>query len=103
MPYIDQPIVVGNTHDFKLTAKKDGSVWDISGATITLYLRKPDGTVLSGFSASITNGPAGLAHYQVDNDDLDVAGDWARQWKVVKSGVELKTKIIPFTVDPSLV
>lgn len=102
MPYIDQPIVVGNTHNFKLTAKKDGVIWDISGATITLSLRKPDGTILSPFSASITNGPLGLANYQVADTVLDTAGDWARQWKVEKSGVELKTKIIPFTVDPSL-
>lgn len=102
MPYIEQPPVVGNTHAFKLTAKKDGSVWDISGATVTLSLRKPDGTVLSAFTASITNGPGGLAQYQVANTVLDESGDWARQWFISKSGVELRTKIIPFTVDPRL-
>lgn len=103
MAYTEQPIVVGSTIDFTVIAKKDGSVWDISGATVTLYLRKPDGTVLSPLTATVSNGPAGTAHYQTDNDDLDVAGDWARQWKIVKSGIELKTKIIPFTVDPALV
>lgn len=101
--FIEQPIVVGNTHNFKLAAKKDGVVWDISGATITLTLRKPDGTLLAAFSATITNGPLGLANYQVANTVLDTAGDWQRQWFISKSGVELKTKIINFTVEPELV
>lgn len=102
MSYIDQPIIVGNTQDFTLYAKKDGVVWDITGATVLLSLRKPDGTILGPFTAIISNGPGGIAHYQVDNTVLDIEGDWSREWKVSKSGVEIRTKIINFTVEPSL-
>jgi len=102
MAFTDQPLVVGDTADFTLYAKKDGVVWDISGGTVLLYLRKPDGTVLSAFTATISNGAGGVAHYQVADTVLDTAGDWARQWKIEKSGVELKTKIIYFSVEPAL-
>lgn len=102
MPFTDQPIVVGSTIDFTLNAKKDGVVWDITGATVLLYLRKPNGTVLDAFTATVSNGPGGIAHYQVADTVLNTEGDWARQWKVEKSGVELKTRIVNFTVEPSL-
>lgn len=102
MPFTDQPLVVGDTADFTIHVKKDGAVWDISGATVTLTLRDPDGNTVGPFSATVSNGPGGIAHYQVADTVLDQSGDWARQWKVEKSGVELKTRIINFTVEPSL-
>ncbi len=84
--YVDQPIVVGDTVDFKLTAKKDSAVWDITGATVTFYLMKPDGTILSPFTATLSSPTLGIAHYQVATTVLSVAGKWQRQWKVVTSG-----------------
>jgi len=93
-----EPIVVGDTATFQLTARKDGAIWDISGATVSLRLRKPDGTVLTPLDASITDGPAGVARYTTDTDLLDSVGDWRRQWTVSKSGVVLSSQSVNFAV-----
>lgn len=102
MAYTRQPIIVGDTVDFTLNAKKDGVIWDITDGTVTLTLKKPDSTILGPYTATVSNGPGGVAHYQVSNSILDESGDWSRQWKVTKSGVELKTRTIRFQVLPSL-
>ncbi len=102
MPFISQPIVVGDTVDFTLNARKDGSTWNITGATVTLYLQKPDATVLSPFSATVSGGADGIAHYQVATTVLSVAGTWGLQWKVSLSGVVAWSKVITFTVYPAL-
>lgn len=100
--YVVQPIVVGDTIDFVINARKDGAVYDLTDATVSLYLQKPDGTVLSAFSATVSDGPGGVAHYQTATTVLDTAGDWVRQWKTVKSGVVLWTRKRLFTVESAL-
>lgn len=97
--YFDQPIIVGNTVKFRLLAKKDGVVWDLTGATVSLYLLKPDGsTVLGPYVATIDDGPAGDASYQVSESVLDTAGPWALQFKVSKSGIVLRSRVYGFNI-----
>ena len=99
MPFLPpQKIVVGSTPDFTLNAQKDSVVWDITGGTILLYLIKPDGTVLGPYTATITSGIGGIAHYQVATTVLNIRGSWYKQWKVTVSSIVMWSEQIPFTV-----
>lgn len=100
--YTIQNLVVGSTPDFTLYVKKDGTVWDITGATVSLYLRDPEGNWSDAYPATVSDGPAGLAHYQTDDTVLDASGEWLRQWHITKSGITLRTEVIPFSVLPFL-
>lgn len=74
----------------------DGVTWDITGATVTLYMRKPDGTLLTK-TAAVTDGDAGVAEYTTSTTDLDVGGPWELTWKVVLGGV---TVLSPPQIQP---
>ena len=85
----DPIYIIGNTHKFLLIAEKDGVAWDITGGTITLYLEKPNGALLTK-SATIISGPAGTAYYTTLTTDLSAAGRWKRWWKVVVGSIEIE-------------
>src|SRR5262245_39323464 len=93
-------LVVGSNPRFRLTALKDGVVWDISAASVSLYLRKPDGSVLTN-SAAVSNGPAGMAQFDSAVTDLDQPGFWTRSWRVTDGPVSLECVAIPFVVEDS--
>lgn len=90
-------IVAGDTTTFELNATKRGVIWDISGGTVLLKLKKPDGTVLTPIAASIIDGVNGVAQYTTPTTTL-ITGDWIRQWTVTKSGVTLSSRPIEFKV-----
>ena len=95
------PLTEGATYAFTLTATKDGTAWDLTGATVTLTLHKPDGTSLSK-SATVTDGPNGKAAYTSVAADLDQTGTWYRVWKVESgSVVQYSPNPISFAVFPS--
>ena len=96
----DYALVLGSTYRMKLTASKDGSVWDLSSATVKLYLRKPDGTVLTK-SATVSSPTAGVAHYDTLTTDLSVAGSWSRSWEVTDGSVVQESAPIFFVVIDS--
>ncbi len=100
--YTDQGIVVGDDHDFGVAVEKDGVVWDITGASVKLYLRDPSGNWSTAYTATVSDGPGGLAHYQVDETVLDEVGYWIRQWEITKSGITLRTDRFEFYVGPFL-
>jgi hypothetical protein len=92
--------VVGETRRWEINESgvtKDDEIWDLTGATVTLGLRDPSGNV-SENSATVDDGPAGLAHYTTLTTDLDEAGWWKRSWKVSKGGVVLESPPISFRV-----
>ena len=91
-------ITTGSTVVFRLEAKKDQVIWDITGATVVLRLIKPNETEMN-LSATIINGPAGIAEYQATTLDLDAEGTWSRAWEVSLSGVILWSKRREFWVD----
>lgn len=93
-------LVIGSTYRFRLTATRDGSVWDLSTATIVLYFKKPDGTILTK-SASLISGPAGTAYFDCATTDLDTAGLWSRSWKVTDGAVVVESEPILFLVIDS--
>lgn len=98
----DTDVIVTDTTLFELNALRNGVVWDITGATVTLKFKKPDGTVLS-VAPIVTDGPNGVAQYNAPTSVLDARGDWIRQWTVTKSGVILSSRQIHFNVFPLLV
>lgn len=82
------PPTTGSTVTFRATIKKDGLPYDLTSATITLRLVKPDGTIADK-AATITDAPNGIAQYTTLTTDLDVEGTWFKQWRTVKGGVTL--------------
>lgn len=98
--YVQEPIVVGDTPDFILTAQKDGVVWNLTGATVTLTLYSPIGTVLGPYTATISNPTGGVAHYQVPTDTILDPGDWHRRWVCVQGGIRASTRKKVFSVEP---
>jgi hypothetical protein len=94
-----QIITVGSTHRFRPLSgfKKDGVVWDITGATVTIIFTKPDGTQVTKSATLVTPG-SGIAEYVTLTADFDVAGTWYYKWRVVQGSVDLATEPIPFAV-----
>jgi hypothetical protein len=100
---LTQPVIVSDTIDFTLNALKDGVVWDLTGATVSLYLLKPDKVTKVGpFAAALSDAVNGVAHYQVASTVIDRVGTWQRQWRVVLGSVQLWSKLYSFDVYPAL-
>ncbi len=93
-------LVKNKTYTFSLEAQKDEVVWDITGATVTLVFRKPNGVTVTK-SATITNGVAGLAEYTTLTTDLDVISTWSRAWNVVLGSIDIRSEPISFNVIDS--
>jgi hypothetical protein len=81
-------ITRGSTHRFQLTATKDGAVWDLTGATVTLFLIDTLGAETS-YTATISSPSGGVAYYDVATSVLTQAGTWSRAWRIVQSGVTM--------------
>jgi len=69
----------------ELTIKDcDGVVIDVSDATaMTIYLKAPDGGVLTKTAAFTTDGTDGKIEYVTIDGDIDEAGTWRAQGRVV--------------------
>ncbi len=98
MAFTDQHIVVGNTVSFQATVRLNNVVWDITGATVLIYIRDPDGNWDSPFTATIDDGPAGHAEYTVPTTTFDDNGTWVIQWKFSKAGIVKWSDQIEFEV-----
>jgi hypothetical protein len=95
-------LVAGSTYRFKLAATKDGAAWDLSSATVTLYLQKPDGTLVTK-TGTVYDGPNGLARFDSEAADLDPAdvGVWSRSWEITDGAVVQESQSIVFLVEDS--
>lgn len=92
------PLTVGSTYDWRLNqAKKDGVVWDISAATVTLLLKSPAGTVTT-YGATLYDAANGRAKYVGVGSELTEAGTWHRVWRVQQAGIDVRSPPIPFVV-----
>lgn len=92
------PLTVGSVYRFRLTAKKDGLVWNLTGATVQLLLRNPSGTTTT-YSATVTDATAGVAEYTSAAANLDTAGGWRRSWKVTQSSIIQSSIPVQFSVQ----
>lgn len=91
-------LTVGSQYRFLATITKDGSVWDLTGATVRVHFKKPDGTTFSA-AASIFNAAAGQVSYDCSTSDLSVAGNWTRCWQITLGGLTNLTNPTGFVVE----
>lgn len=90
-------LVSGSQYRFMATVTRNGSVWDLTGATVTLSFKRPDGTSTSR-SASLLSAANGQVNYDSATVDLNQAGTWTRSWSISLGGIVYKTPPIQFTV-----
>jgi hypothetical protein len=103
-----QPVVVGGTYDWFLNPASINTeaapgvfgAWNITGATVTITFINPFGTGQS-FTATVTSGPAGQAHYVNATSLFNVAGQWGYSWRVSLAGTVLESDIYPLMVKAS--
>lgn len=86
-----------------VTVTDDDSAVDISTASsLTIFIKKPDGTVLDRAGVLNTDGIDGKMYYLTVVGDLDVAGNYKIQGKVVISVGTFYTSISNFKVHCNL-
>lgn len=86
-----------------VTVTDDSSAVDISTASsLVIFIKKPDGTVLERAGVLNTDGLDGKMYYLTVVGDLDVAGNYKIQGKVVISTGTFYTSISNFKVHCNL-
>lgn len=82
---------------------EDEAVVDVSGATKTIKLTKPDGVDVPKSAVNDTTGTDGKIRYNTIANDLDQPGLWQIQGFVeMASGQKWHTKVGSFRVKPNL-
>lgn len=77
--------------------EQDGSVYPISNFSVmTMFIKKPDGTVLTKIPGYVTDGTDGLAQYTTAESDLDQPGTYRYQVYVEREGVEFHSDVFSF-------
>ena len=62
---------------FLITVKEDSTVVDISGAeSLSIFIRKPDDTLLARSGNLHTDGTDGKMYYDLASGDVNVAGHY---------------------------
>tara|TARA_R100000406_G_scaffold23660_3_gene15091 strand:+ start:13675 stop:13986 length:312 start_codon:yes stop_codon:yes gene_type:complete len=90
---------------FQVTIKDDGSVVDLSAASgLTISFRKPSDTILNRTASTLVDGSAasGVMYYDSVTGDLDEAGNYKLQGKVVLTSGTFYTDIHTFKVHCNL-
>lgn len=86
-----------------VTVVDDGVVVDISVATtLEIFIKKPDGTLLSRTGVLETDGTDGKMYYITVSGDTDVAGTYKIQGRVVLPGGSYYTSTATFKVHCNL-
>ena len=88
---------------FVLTVKDGSSAVDISGATTKqIIIQKPSGTKITASTTFSSDGVDGKMYYTTLADDLDEAGSYKLQGKVIISDGTFYTDITTFKVHRNL-
>jgi hypothetical protein len=88
---------------FLATIKDDGVVVDISAASsITMVFKKPDDEIVNKTGTTLTDGTDGKVYYDTLAGDLDEAGHYKLQAKVVLTSGTYYTDIYTFQVHCNL-
>lgn len=86
-----------------VTITDDGSIVDISSAiSLSIYIKKPDGTILNRTGTLETDGVDGKMYYITVAGDLDVAGNYKLQGQVVLLTGSYYTNTVTFKVHCNL-
>lgn len=82
-----------------VTVYDDGEVVDISGAsTLTIIVKKPDGTTFNKIGLLYTNGTDGKMYCVSTAGDFDISGNYKIQGKVTIGGGTYYTSVGSFKV-----
>ena len=91
---------------FLVTIKDDGALVNVSPglASGTFVFKKPDDTTLSRTASTLSDGSAssGVMYYDTISGDLDAAGLWKLQGKMILTSGTFYTDIQTFTVNCNL-
>ena len=89
---MSNPVVGDIGTVFRTTIKdQDGTAVDVSSAsTLQIIFKKPDGTILTKTAVFTTDGVNGNIEYPTISGDLDTAGSWTWQARVVIGSTEWK-------------
>ena len=86
-----------------VTIKDDGIAVDLSSATsLSLYIKKPDGTILNRTATLDSDGTDGKISYVTISGDLDVAGVYKLQAKIALSSGSFYSSTDTFKVHCNL-
>jgi len=86
-----------------VTVTEGGTAKDISAATTKqFYLRDPNGDEVAKTAQFVTDGSDGQLKYTTVTDDLDTAGTWWIQVKIVTPSATFRTGIGSFTVGENI-
>jgi hypothetical protein len=88
----------GSTYTFEGTFTKDGIPWNLTSATVKLYLHRPDRTIVT-IPGTIVSALGGVASATNAASDINMPGPWKRTWEVDDGQTVLRSNPIPFTVD----
>lgn len=90
----------------RFTVKKpDGSIYDLTTATIleVIYRKPNSGTVVTKTASKVTTGSDGKLQYKTTSaSDLDEAGPYQAQVRVVDGELDVKSKKVTFKVEDTL-
>lgn len=88
---------------FSVTVMEDGAAFNLSTATtLTLRLRKPDGSVISRPAALYTDGTDGRVFYATVTGDLDQPGAWRGQMYIALPSGHWSSDLFDFPVGEAL-
>ena len=85
-----------------LATDEDGAAVNIAAATaLTVYLTRPDGTVLTKTGTLDGTGTDGLFKYTTASGDLSAAGEWKIQGRITLGSNRWSTRETTFKVRAS--
>lgn len=88
---------------FSLTIEEGGSGVNVSGASsISVIFRKPDDEVIVRSGVKLTDGTDGKVYYDTTAGDLDEAGHYKLQAKIVLTSGTYYTDIYDFKTHCNL-
>lgn len=86
-----------------ITVTDDGSIVDISSASsLSIYIKKPNGSILTRTGLLETDGTDGKMYYITVAGDLDKAGNYKIQGKVILPSGSYFTSTATFKVHCNL-
>lgn len=94
-----ETLTSGSTYTFKLKATKNGQIWDLTGAVVTLKLKKA-GEVTTSYAATLLDALAGTAAYDTGVNDLS-EGDWEAAFRVQQGSIDVTSVSVEFSVIES--
>lgn len=91
-------LTLNSTYRFKLAARKDNAVWDLTGASVYLLMQLPDGTSISRVGTILVAADGTAKYDSLTTGDLTIEGRYLRSWRVVQGGVDIASTPTPFWV-----